>query len=481
MLKRFPQTTSRRFDARLSLSVGAVVASMAFALLLGKIAGEGEWLYLALAAVAVPVIVWPIEFALGLYAFLIPFDSVTTLGAGTTGTTANLLVGAMCGAAILGTGLMRNRLRWPARAAWMWLVFLGWSAITATWALRTDFALHELATPISLVLLYLAAVSWPITDKQLRWLSRVTIAGGCVASWMVIYLFSSGVSYLAWTSRASLAVAGRETNPDRFAAELLLPLALATAELLSDRNWRGKILAGVASASICYTILITMSRASLVAIAAMLVVFAIRTGVNRRMLLAGSVFVCLVGLMPATFFARIQNMISSGGDGRLDIWKAGLSVWRRYWLFGAGFANFPIAYQDFAGVAPVFHGYNRGSHNTYLQTAAELGIIGTLLLAYTLYAHFHEFSRFRLAEGKFPKSKLSFLVVGLEAASWAMVAYGLFADLLWEKGFWLVLTFSIMATRSRKEFAGTRTREIVCPEDARRYSGQLINSSVAKD
>jgi O-Antigen ligase len=460
VLKTFPQDPGQWLEGRVVFVVGAGVALVGFGLFIGNMIGHGAWLYLGLVSVAIPAILWPIEAAVGLYAFMIPFDSVTALGDAKTGTTLNLLVGGMAGAALLGTGLMRHRLRWPSRSAWLWLLFLGWNALTIVWALQPDFALHELLTPISLVLLYLAAVSWPVSEKQLSWLTRATIAGGCVASWMAIYLFSSGVSYLSWTSRASLVVAGRETNPDRFAAELLLPLALVAAELLSARSWWGKMLAGLVSASICYTIFITMSRASLVAIGVMLLVFAVRIGINRRMLIFGFILACLVSLMPSTFFLRLRDMIASGGDGRFDIWAVGWAAWKKYGLWGAGFANFPIAYQDFAGVSRIFRGYSRASHNAFLQTAVELGIVGMLLLAYALYSHFSEFRRLRLAEPSAPKTRLSLLLVGLEAAGWAMMAFGFFADILWEKTFWLTLMLSLMAIGTSRALPAVRRRGV---------------------
>jgi len=454
-LKMLRQPSGRRVDTSLALTVGVVLAALLFAVLVGSMAGQGSWLFLGLFVGVLPVIRWPIEVALGLYALMLPFDSLTALGEGKTGTTLNLLIGAIAGAAILGIGLMRNRLRWPPRAAWLWLLFLGWNILSAAWALQTDVALHELVTSISLVLLYLAVVSWRATEKEFSRLTYLTIAGGCAASWTTIYLFSSGVSYLTF-SRASLIVAGRETNPDRLAASLLLPLALVIAELLEAKNWKGKTLATLAAASLGYAILLTMSRASLVAAAVILGVYAVRMGFNRRIFIMGGLLLCLTVFMPANFFERIRDSLLTGGDGRLDIWRAGFTVLKKYWLLGAGFANFPVAYTDFAGFAKNFSGYGRGAHNAYLQVAVELGIVGVVLLALVLYAHFRQFWLLRSAEGELPAS-----MVAVEAASWAMLAFSFFADMLWEKAFWMVLMFSLMAIRTRQHSElAPKSREI---------------------
>lgn len=467
-LRMFHQTSSRRVDTSL-VTVGVVAAAILFAVLVGSMAGQGSWLFLGLLVGALLAILWPIEVALGLYALLLPFNSVTALGQEQSGTTLNLLVGAMAGAAILGTGLMRNRLRWPPRAAWLWLLFLGWNFLTVAWALRSDVALHELVTPVSVILLYLAAVSWPITEKQLSRLSYLTVAGGCAASWIVIYLFSSGVNWRVGTSRASLMIAGQETNPDRLAALLILPLALATAEFLEAKNWWGKTMATLAAASLAYAMLITMSRACLVAMAVIFGVYALRMGFTRRVFIMLGVLSCMTALMPATFFERLRNALDTGGDGRLDIWLAGFAALKKYWLLGAGFANFPVAYSDFAGLAKSFRGYDRASHNMYLQVGVELGIVGVVLLALVLYTHFRQFWQVRSAEGNWPAS-----IVALEAASWALLAFGLFGDLLWEKGFWLVLMFSLMAIRSRQHSTelARKPGEIGELAYGRRYSGR---------
>lgn len=448
-LKMLHQTSGRGLNQAWVLTLGSVLATLLVAVLAGSMAGQGSWLFLGLLVSALPVILWPIDMALGLYALMLPFDSVTAMGEAKTGVTLNLVVGAMAGAAILGAGLIRNHLRLPPRAAWLWTLFLGWNLMTVAWALQTNLALHELVTPVSLVLLYLATVSWPATEKQLARLNYLTILGGSCASCAVIYLFSTGVSYRAWSSRASLVIAGRETNPDHLATLLLLPLTLVIAEFLEAKNWRRKAFATVITGILGYAILLTMSRAALVAIAVMLGVYALRMGFNRRVFILGGALLCLTVFMPAIFFERIRTSMLTGGDGRLDIWRAGLAAWKKYWFLGAGFGNFPVAYADFAGFAKVFHGYNRASHNVFLEVAVELGVVGVVLLAVALYAHFRQFWLVRAAEGKLPTS-----LVALEAVSWAMLAYGFFADMLWDKGFWLVLMFSLMAIRSRERYPG---------------------------
>jgi len=91
--------------------------------------------------------------------------------------------------------------------------------------------------------------------------------------------------------------------------------------------------------------------------------------------------------MPELFFERVSDIAIavSSGEGRVDIWRVGLQALQRYWLIGAGLSNFPFAYNEYAGFAVTYQGYSRGSHNIFLGTWVELGIIGLALMLVALW------------------------------------------------------------------------------------------------
>jgi O-antigen ligase len=411
----------------------------------GVIIGRGHGVYVGVLAAAVVAMMWPIEAALGLYAFLIPFDSVSVLGSGASGTTLNWGVGALAAMALLGTGVVRKRLRFPPLAALLWASLLVWSILTTAWAVEPRYAFLQLPTNIALVSLYLLAVSWRVTKKQLDVLTHLATAGGCIAALVVIYLFLSGVTYRN-IHRGSLLVAGHETNPDYLAAVLLLPLALSIAGFMVARGWFRKIALFSVAAAIGSAILLSMSRTALAAVAVMLAVFLVRLGLNRRIVGVASALLVVLALMPANFFSRILQAGATGGDGRLDIWQAGAVALKQYWLTGAGIGNFWVAYKEYAGYAPRFQGYMRGSHNTYLNVAVELGIVGFLLMSAALVSQLRSVSRLRARLGKVPIQ-----VVAFESSCWSMLVFGLFGDMLWTKPFWLNWMLLLMAVRLAEE------------------------------
>lgn len=434
------QPPARRFAHYLT-SFGGLFLLIGGAVIVGTMVGQGNWLYVSVLAAAILAMLWPIEVALGVYAFLLPFGSIAILGSGSTGTTLNWIVGALAAMALLGAGIIRRRLDFPPRAAVLWSVFLLWSVLTLAWALEPQYAYRQLATSIALVSLYVLGVSWRVTQKQMDVLMWLTIAGGCVAAFVVIYLYLNGVTYRS-NHRASLLLAGQEANPDSLAAVLLLPLSLTIAGFISASGRLRKLaLIGIA-AVIGGAILLTMSRTALVAVTVMLVLFLIRLGLNRRIVAIAAALLLLLTAMPANFFSRIQGAASTGGDGRLDIWRAGLFAVKHYWVTGAGLGNFWVAYKDYAGYARVFQGYMRGSHNTYLNVLVEFGIVGFVLMSVAIVFQLRSVTRLRRVLGRVPVQ-----VVALEASCWAMLAFGLFGDVVWTKPFWLDWMLLLMAVR----------------------------------
>ncbi len=434
------QPLTRRFVPFLAL-FSRMLLLIGSAVIVGTMVGQGNWLYLSVLTAAILAMLWPIEVALGVYAFLLPFGSIAILGSGPSGTTLNWIVGGLAAMALLGVGVVRGRLDFPPRGAVLWSALLLWSILTSVWALEPQYAFHQVATNIALVSLYVLGVSWRVTKRQLDVLTRLTIAGGCVASLVVIYLFLNGVTYRS-NHRASLLMAGQETNPDGLAAALLLPLSLSVAGFIAASGRLRKIALINIIAVIGSAIFLTMSRTALVAVSVVLLLFLIRLGLNRRILAIASALLLILTAMPANFFSRIQGAASTGGDGRLDIWRAGLVALKRYWVTGAGLGNCWVAYKENAGYARVFQGYMRGSHNTYLNVLVELGIVGVLLMSAALVSQLGSVRRLRAVLGKVPIQ-----IVALEGACWAMLAFGFFGDVLWTKPFWLNWMLLLMAVR----------------------------------
>jgi hypothetical protein len=417
----------------------SAVAIVAIGIVAGCVVVYGGWIYaIGLAGIAL-LLRWPVEVALGSFAFLLPFDSISSLDPGATGTALTRYVGGLSALVLLMVGLATKRLSNPPRAALWWSLFVLWGVATLGWAANPEFAWQRLPTALSLLFLYLIATAFRITKKEMSAVIILAVLGGCAAAIIASRQFYGGAVFQE-TSRSSLMFGDRETDPNQFAASLLMPLSLALGFLMLSRSWivRGGAIAAIATLSLA--LLLSMSRGGLVAALAVIFVYVNRLGVSRRILVAVACLTIFLLFMPHTFFVRLA--LPDRGAGRFDIWLASLGLLPRYGFFGAGWSNFVVAYTDIAGNAPKFQGYTRGSHSVYLGMLIEVGIIGLtfLLLAFR--------SQFREARNRF--------LVPYLAACWGMVVMGLTLDIVWRKSFWFCWILLAMAVRVRPYDEETR-------------------------
>jgi O-antigen ligase len=267
----------------------------------------------------------------------------------------------------------------------------------------------------------------------------LAVLGGCAAAIIASWQFYGGAVFQE-TSRSSLMFGDRETDPNQFAASLLMPLSLALGFLMLSRSWIVRCGAITAIGTLSLALLLSMSRGGFVAALVVIFVYVNRLGLSRRILVAVACLAVFLFFMPHTFFVRLA--LPDRGAGRFDIWLASLGLLPRYGFFGAGWSNFVVAYTDIAGNAPKFQGYTKGSHSVYLGMLIEVGIIGLtfLLLAFR--------SQFREARNRF--------LVPYLAACWGMVVMGLTLDIVWRKSFWFCWILLAMAVRVRPYDEETR-------------------------
>lgn len=420
------------------------VSVAAAAAVLGLAVGQGLW-WLVLLLASVPVVLrWPIEVTFGLFVLLIPFEDISLLG-GEGSRTLVWLVGGLAACSFVAVGLADKRLERPPRTALWWSLFVLWGCASMLWAADPHAALIRLPTFLSLWVLYLAASSFRLRKNEMQWIVLMVILGGCAAALFAVYQFYGGVHYAGryQTNRETLALGESETNPNKLALAFLLPLSLALAQFLGSRRRLVKLamLAGVAVIGVA--IFLTMSRGGLLSLLVVLVLFSIRLKVGRKVLVVAALLSALTMTMPQEFFDRIKGESGgAGGAGRLYIWKVGWKLFKDHAIVGAGFDNFPVVYNRYAGDAPVFEGFGRGSHNVYLKVVVDLGLVGFLFFLLAINSQRNLVASCKQYSSHGPPT----LLVASEAAFWAVLTFSFFGDPLYDKAFWLpwiMLTFAI--------------------------------------
>jgi O-antigen ligase len=432
-----------------------LVVPVLIATALGWMIASEHWLFVAAICGLLLLLARPIEVAQGLYAFLIPFETMTTMD-NTNGPTATLLryVGLIALFVTVGVGLLHERIIRPPRTALFWSLFVLWSTMSCLWAIDPEMALQRLPTAVGLWLLYMALVSVRITAKEFSSITCLTILGGCSASAYSAYMFFRTGGAIG---RASLTEGSGLTDPNFFSVTLLLPLCLAWGNVLSSRTWPRRLLSLAVTGVIALAIFLTMSRGALAAMAASVFIFMLRMRINWRLLLPVAVSGAALLSMPRLFFERMQEVSTSRISGRQDIWQVGIHSLQSYGAFGAGLDNFPHAFQRYAGTSRFFAGDQRASHNIYLTTAVEFGVVGMLFLFAAVRSHLRSFPQ------PIRNNLTSARLVAFEAACWGMMVAGFTLDILWRKSFWFVWALSVVAMR-------------ISPEDEQPCDSNALNS-----
>ncbi|HYG99970.1 MAG TPA: O-antigen ligase family protein [Terriglobales bacterium] len=415
-----------------------------------------EFWLVAAAVLFVPFFfVWPVEIALGMFAFLVPFEAVAMFSGSAT---LPFLAGAIAGAGLLAVGFIDHRFEKPPRAAIWWTLFVALAVASYLWAYNPPSVYGALPTLLGLFLVYLAAVSIRISPKELSWVTTLAIAGGVLASIMSASAFYQGQTFTR-AARSTIMQDGRESDPNYYAAALLLPLALAVGDFLSAKGVFRRVAMAAGAGVITIAILLTMSRGALLAVIVMIIVYSIRYRLTWKIVAPIAILAGGLAIVPDLFFSRLGEAAESGGAGRLDIWIAGLNALKHYAFFGGGFNNFPSVYAMFSGYAPTFRGYDRDAHNMYLALAVELGIPGLVCLGMALYTQFRE-----AWPPKIKEQAIKLMAVPAEAGCCAVLAASFFLNPIMRKSLWLALIMFALSIKARQsQEAKLKDREE--PED----------------
>ena len=430
-----------------------ILGTTILAIILGVSSANTNWMVTVALLALTLLLLRPREVCLGVYAFLLPFDSLTAIGP--AGVTLTSIAGAGLAAVLLGTALVKKDLQKPPRQALWWTLLVAWGGVTVFWAMDRTPAASRLLTSVPLLLVYLTILSTNITRKELRTVSLFAVLGGCAAAGYTILQFHRGAGY-HHGFRATLMTGDKATDPNYFAATLLLPLALAVQGFLTPGRWLGRLGWLAVAALLGFGILVTGSRGALVAVVVMILFYMYARQVSRLMTIPlVALFIALALLLPDAFYARLQTTAETGGAGRTVVWQGGLVAFQHYAVVGAGLSNFANAYRANVGTAPLYnHDYVIGAHNTYLEIAVETGLVGFGLLMTAVVSQLRAASRRRKSV---PKSVGS-VIAGYEAACYAILVAAFFIGVIWDKWFWMawILLAVAVRTASTEEPVGYR-------------------------
>ncbi|HET7815201.1 MAG TPA: O-antigen ligase family protein [Candidatus Baltobacteraceae bacterium] len=433
------ERTRRSNTGGLVLIVGcAIVAAYAAVALSGTKTGAVLGLVTTVGpALLYGAIVAPMVFPFSAYAVLTPFDSILDMNE--FGTLTRLL-GAASAAALLFYMLRTKKAAEPPRSTALWLIFYLWTAASMFWAIDVASAQDLLPTSLQLFGLYIVAAMMRIDIKKLQIFTGAVALGGVTSAAYGLYMYHTGAGI--FKNRLFIHTDTSKMNPDHFAESLVLPVAICLIAALWSRSLLTKVLAVAGTVIMLATIGLTGARGPMLGIAALLVYLIWRDPHRKALAIGSSALVALAVVItgPAYFFARWAEAGVNGGAGRVDIWRVGLIAFKQNWLVGAGYGNFPFAYdRAFMQTFQAFYAnWHRASHNILLDAGVELGVIGLILLVLAWWGQFRLLKNIPAADIRFP------LKLALEGSLIALFICGMFSDIMIEKFLWLAFMLVVL-------------------------------------
>ena len=394
-------------------------------------------------AIAIPCCYFAIErpllFPFGLYAALVPMEDILSIGhVGTI----NKILGILAFAALLFALMRRGLLVKPSPGVIAWLALVVWMGLSGFWTV--DFKEWQAAyvTFAENFLLY-ALLSMVITTAaEIETLCTCIVIGGLVACATALWPFMHGFSE---GGRLILPSADpyHPADPNRFAAGLMLPLAILFVATLGTRKMPALAANIGALGLLVITIVLTGSRSAMIAVVIMFAYMVLRRGKRSGIYTLLGIGLIAAAPFATTWHTRWAIALSTGGAGRTDIWRVAWIAFKEHWLMGTGFGTFGTAFDSAVLRAPLamYIGWHRAPHDMLIATGVQLGIMGLILTFLAWWFVFRDLAVPRL------RGFLGDLKIALEATVIALFIDAMFLDITDTKYLWL-LFFMIALVRS---------------------------------
>jgi O-antigen ligase len=272
------------------------------------------------------------------------------------------------------------------------ILFIAWAGISFVWAENTANAFeatYRLGLNAVLFLIVYTAVRAPQDAVRVLW----AFAIGATAATAYGLLAGGGPSPYGEAARLS----GEVENANELASTLVASLALSLGLAFVSRNSPSMRTAALGMAAFSMLgVVQTVSRSGLVSLGVAAVAAIFLSGRWRPRVAALSVIVALVAvgyfalLAPPAARERVSNL--EGGTGREDIWKVAWRMVEDEPLRGVGAGNFQNTSVHYLLVPGALRRSDfivdtqKATHNVYLGTLAELGVVGLGLLAALILA-----------------------------------------------------------------------------------------------
>jgi O-antigen ligase len=312
---------------------------------------------------------------------------------------------------------------------------------------------------IKTVTIFILIIGVVNTRERLRAIIKLTALCGAWLGVFAIKNYATG-NFTMKGDRIEGLVGGIFGNPNDLAAALniLIPLAVALA-LTSAGAMR--LLYAVCALLLFCGVMVTFSRAGFITLAAVSGVMLWKFGRGSRSSVALATLIAsilLISVFSDAYRSRLTTIFDPSSDAsgsaqqRVELLERGLDLSLRHPIIGLGMGNFHI-----------YSIHEKVAHNGYVETAAELGMIGLLAYLIIILAPLRglaKIERERVKPGARADLEAKYLSIGLQAALIAYMINSFFLSIqyLWylyyAAGFAVALRFIYAAERAAQANEG---------------------------
>ena len=260
-----------------------------------------------------------------------------------------------------------------------------WILLFGAWAMMSAALFNELgiaaftASLFVAILLFMLCTNIPVTRFEVRRVLRTifySVVGLIAHAWVL-----SALRPITPRFSGRLEGLGLLGNSNDLAAMISLAIPLGFAPWMRSRTLYNTIPWILTLGVLVPGLLLSQSRATVLAVAASALIYWV--GKNQRQLRRRALIAC--GLLPiaAVFsmsldFARSEGDLQGSSASRLNYMISGLHMTAAHPIFGVGFNNYPLQFDNYSSYFE-FEWGQRTAHSTWIQIISELGIPGFLL------------------------------------------------------------------------------------------------------
>jgi len=377
----------------------------------------------------------------GIYCMLLPFEEVLTFTNGKESVTLSRYLGLLIVYLFTIHFLfLRNSLKLN-KAQFYLILFIGFGCLSFGWSINPQATMIRIPNVLNLLLFYLAVGTLRTDSKGFNILILMIAASGGAAAFYTIYAYYFLNLSFFDSLRATIVIGETELDPNQMVFTLLLPFSFVLLKVSQARGTWRRLAYLLGSLLIAYAALISLSRGGMLALLLISIFYFYRKGGKRK-----KVFIISLVIISAIFASHALSIFEERVTmeyfekdieyGRIYIWLTSLPAFQKHWLLGGGLDVFPKLFLSITGNP-------WGSHNIYLGTLIELGLVGLTLLMLALWYHFKALQNI---DQKHPDTAFA-----LKAAFAGMLVQAGTLEVLWRKPFWLILILSIILSNTTDE------------------------------